>query len=370
LRAEGIGIASTAAVEVPVLLAERQTTSRLAALDTARGLAIVGMVVHHSAQCLKSAQPAGLADWMVSVIGGIPTGLFLLLAGIGIGFLGRTAARFGIPARAILWPRARFLLVIGIVNMLAWPYDILRLYGLVMLLAPWMLRASPRSLGLAGVAIVALQQVLLYLVAPSDHDWGEGTPSTEIPWLWLTGLLLDGARPLLPWAALIFLGLGLSRLDLGSPAVRIRLLVCGALLTVLAHAVAAMAELALPQEDPLLRISWGTRDDPATPFFVLSVAGWAMVLLALSMASWVRWPRSRLLAALGDTGRLSLTWYVAHVWFLSWLEDGLEVEVPTGWTLLIALGLSLVMIWASVRWSRRADRGPFEALLRRTPHVR
>ena len=131
---------------------EIQTIQRIAGYDLARAVAIFGMVVHHfELTMVADADPlSGLARWMI-IFDGRPAALFLILAGVGITLLSRRAVDSGDVAqiarvRMTFLKRGLLLFGLGYLNLLVWPGDILRIYGVSLVLAAWLFDASDRRL--------------------------------------------------------------------------------------------------------------------------------------------------------------------------------------------------------------------------------
>src|SRR5262245_56304077 len=127
--------------------------SRIVGYDLARALAILGMVVVHFSIVIAKdwTQPAWLASIVFGFLDGRAAATFVVLAGIGITLMSRRAVESGDPAalaevRRRLVRRGFFLLAIGFVNLILWPGDILRVYGVSLLLATTLITASNRRL--------------------------------------------------------------------------------------------------------------------------------------------------------------------------------------------------------------------------------
>ena len=111
---------------------------------------------------------------------------------------------------------------------------------------------------------------------------------------------------------------------------------------------------------------FGLQSMPPLPLFLLNATGFALLLIGTCMLIARRWNDWWGVRALGATGRLAFTWYVAHI------VVGLGGVIVFGWTRVShqrALSTALVFFSAAVAislwWKRRFSNGPLEMVLRR-----
>lgn len=115
--------------------------------DAARALAVLGMVVVHFS--LVAAADRGGPAWLAAVLGlldGRAAATFVVLAGVGITLLSRRAVTAADPVapaavRRTLTRRGVFPLAAGFVNLVVRPGDILRVYGVALLVSSRLLLA-------------------------------------------------------------------------------------------------------------------------------------------------------------------------------------------------------------------------------------
>lgn len=306
-------------------------------LDVARAIAIFGMFVVHAGLVLAPADEHVL----FTVCEGRAAATFVVVAGIA-------TSRANLPA-AVLRRRGAALLALGFLNLAVWPGDILRIYGVALLLAPWLRRASSRALVAASLTLFAAFVPLL-LFARWDSRWRWQDLSYEGLWT-PTGLarnlVFDGFRALVPWLGLFTLGLALGRSD--DHRLR-RLALPGALIAVFAAALSAILVDRLGGGEHAVAIA-GTGSMPPMPLFLATAVGTALLVIGASM----RMPS----AALARTGRLAGTWYLGHILVLAGLAIA---EVQT--TAPVALAAAATAFTVAVAISTRVERGPFERLLR------
>lgn len=351
-------------------------SSRLIGLDVARALAILGMVVVHFS--LVGAEDETTPQWMAAILralDGRASAVFILLAGIGVTLMTRGAVQRDDVTRrnelqVVLIRRGIALLLLGLVNLMIWPGDILRIYGVSLIVASSLFDRSSRTL-LLWAAAFGLVFIGLFVSVDFSQNWDWETMTYLRLWT-LSGqvrnLFYDGFRSVFPWTGLLIFGLWLGRMDLTRQDVCRRLLVFGA-------ATAAAAEglswgllqwlaLRLPADEA--RALFGTDSMPALPLFLLAAGGTAVSVIALCCLATNRWP-GRGWRPLVATGQRALTWYVGHI--LIGLGGLVAFDQVGTRPLPAAAGLGVAFfamaVVVSTLWNRVAPRGPLEAALRR-----
>ncbi|NTX15811.1 DUF1624 domain-containing protein [Myxococcus sp. CA056] len=299
-------------------------TERLRGIDIARACAIFGMFVVHAFLVLGPPS-SGLSGWeriVFNLTEGRAAATFVLLAGLGVGQL--LSRRETTDSRRVLWRRALFLGGLGVLNLIVWPGDILRLYGVALFAAPWLHRWSSKALSGLVAALILVFPLAAFLV-DWDARWDWATLTYRGLWTpsgFVLNLGVDGFRPLLPWLAFFVLGLRLARLDWRDRATQRRMLWAGIWLFVLAEfASAGLVKLAIQSAmgerlgAQIVTALLGTHSIPPMPLFMLSALGIACLVLGGGFVLGDHLPR-RLQEALVSTGRLALTWYLGHVLLL------------------------------------------------------
>ncbi|QQR46102.1 DUF1624 domain-containing protein [Myxococcus xanthus] len=299
-------------------------SERLHGIDIARTCAICGMFVVHAFLVLGPPS-SGLSGWeriVFNLTEGRAAATFVLLAGLGVGQL--LSRRETTDSRRVLWRRALFLGVLGVLNLIVWPGDILRLYGVALLAAPWLHRWSSKALSWLVVALIFIFPLAAVFV-DWDARWDWATLTYRGLWTpsgFALNLVVDGFRPLLPWLAFFVLGLRLARLDWRDSATQRRMLWAGICLFVLSELVSAgLVKLAIQSAmgehlgENVVTALLGTHSLPSMPLFMLSALGIASLVLGGSFVLGNHLAR-RIREALVSTGRLALTWYLGHVLLL------------------------------------------------------
>ncbi|MGY1689676.1 heparan-alpha-glucosaminide N-acetyltransferase domain-containing protein [Geodermatophilus sp. SYSU D01105] len=338
---------------------------RVAGLDVARGLAVLGMFGAHLGRTGELTWDPG--TWGV-VVDGRSSILFATLAGISIALLsggavpapGRELAR----ARTRVLVRAAWVFAIGGVLELLDTFVaiILEVYAVLFVLALPFLRWSPRRLLLgAGVVALAAPPVVLAVgqFATARHE-------ERGPFVWL---LVTGHYPALVWLAFVLVGLAVGRLDLRAARARAGLVAGGALAAVLGYGGGWLsARLAGPgrrfagmelgfgrsgEWDP----AWfaGAEPHSGTPFEVVGSAGVAVAVIGVCLVLADLAPRpTHPVAAVGAMALSVYTAQIVAIWLLG-------VASSDDWGLWVRFTVTALVV-ATV-WRLQLGRGPLERLL-------
>lgn len=336
---------------------------RLAGIDAARGLALVGMIV-------VNVGPVGsqsLLQRLYLLPYGRASVLFVVVAGIGMGYL--LSRR---PERerwsTVTW-RAALLFGGGVAlqELTDQVNVILPTYAILFLLAPLLWRLPDRALLGVGVAIALAGPAVIVVhetIWPGPQPVAPVTLGTP-PWEAAYSLLLTGRYPLLSWTVPFVAGLCVARLDLTDTAVLRRLAAGGAAVAASAVAIAQLAYLLIgPDAD---RGPWRLLTGAAhgqMPLWLASSIGGAVAIVAACALLLRRFERAPVLGWLVACGRLSLTLYVLHFVVLALIKPAQGFSLGQGF--LISSALVVALIVAAVLWARTGRTGPIEQLLRRS----
>lgn len=344
------------------MLREHSSGRRIAGLDIARALAIIGMVAMH-------VGPASGED-LWGVLYALPSGrasiLFVVLAGLGMGLIDKLKPEAR-AMHAVRWAWfAAVLLPLGLALQLldhgVWivlhHYAALFLIGLLALRLPprWLLPAAIFA-GIAGGAAL----LVLRINAP-DLPLREGVSISDPIGNVLLGLTVSGPYPLITWMCPFLAGMWLGRLDLRSKAVRTRMVLIGAGLALSAFVASRLLVLLFgPVEGPR---HWSLllTDAPHSqmPLWLLGSTGSAAMVIGLSLIAGDRMGRA--LWPLVALGQLALTVYVGHVLALhAFRGPTISSEVAQG--ALILFGITAVSVLFAVAWRQLFPRGPLELIL-------
>ena len=354
---------------------------RIIGYDVARSVAMLGMIVVHFS--LVAASERTGPEWMsfiLSLLDGRASATFVILAGIGLTLLSRKAVDSGDPqavikVQNIFVRRGIFLLIVGFINLTIWPGDILRIYGVSLLIASRLLRAPNRVL-LAVAIGFALTFALLLMVCDFEKNWEWQTMTYRNLWTptgIVRNLFFDGFRSVFPWTGFLLFGMWLGRFDLTDRDLNSRLLIASGLTAIGAELTSRLLLWFLrtrPQEGldtATVQALFGTESMPALPLFLMAAGGTGTAVIALSVRLTSALP-SRIWTPLVATGQMALTWYFAHIvvglgsLVLFNLAGTQSLPAAASYGLLFFATAVLI----SCAWKSSARYGPLEWVMRQT----
>jgi uncharacterized membrane protein len=363
---------ATASTAAPAVTAGGLRAGRLAGLDLARALAMLGMLVEHSLQ-YPDLEPKGVL-WSVY---GRSAPLFVLVAGVGLSLATRPPR---LPlARAMVAARVPFLFLVGLVLSVWVDGVILQSFALFFLVGLCLVGLPRAVLALLAAACLVGGPLYLTVLRRSGEIgfFGSrddiGFPGLSEPGTLLEGLLLDH-YPAVVWLGFFFVGMLVGRLAL-SPRTARRLFVGGTAASVLLLTVGWAGSRAFGPEPipfslaPPAPTTWS---EHWTTYGFSSSVGWALSSCALALATVgaalvladLAGSRRRWLSPFVALGAMSLSFYVAQFAYL----DTLWLEVKPHLTTTLTYFLASVAFWvlfafAAQLWFRVLPRGPIELLV-------
>lgn len=218
------------------------TTSRLAGLDAARTLAILGMFAAHIFPLYLTNESGELQATTTGLVASSRASvLFMVLAGVSLGLFASGLQRRGMGTAQRILVILRRALVIAVLGMLIGPFNegianILVHYGVLFALLSVAVLLPTKALApLAGLWLVATPVCWRPLADRwQDQTLGHNPSFLDLqdPILLFMDLSISGYYPLLVWCGYGLLGLSLSRLPLHRATTAGWLLAGGALLAV------------------------------------------------------------------------------------------------------------------------------------------
>ncbi|MFY7066562.1 heparan-alpha-glucosaminide N-acetyltransferase domain-containing protein [Nocardiopsis changdeensis] len=379
--------------------------TRIDGIDAARALAVFGMfIVHLGVDSMGLLSPEDYAWDLHGIVRGNSSALFAFLAGVSLAMMtGRTRPLAGDPLfRAVvrIVTRAVLIALLGLIlDLMAVPVAIILTYygGFFLLALPlvrlrsWMLWTVAGALAVVGPPLSFLLRDTLFPVQPRT---GAVTSFTEF--------FLTGYYPAITFMVFMTAGMAVGRLDLTDRAVRLRLLVVGAVAAACGYLGSWLAlgplggmerlmELRAPElagaplsavTDPValeeLRYAvdqeaesisgqvptdswwWLAVNTPhtGTTFEILEAVGQGLVVLVLCM--WLCERARPVMYPLVSVGRMPLTVYTGHLVVIAMLVAAAGYEFYTPWlTERFILG---ALLFATL-WRLAFGRGPAEFLL-------
>lgn len=374
-----------------------QTTAaprRLTGIDAARGVALFGMMSTHILPLY--APGSTTATWTALVFSGRASGLFAVIAGIGLALLtgGRSphrdrtlsADRTGIAVRALLIALTGLILG-GVETNIA---IILFHYGVLFLLALPFVGLRLRALAAWTVGWLVLAPVAAYLLRPVvtagvDPPTLGGNPVFDhflVPQTLAADIMLTGYYPALQWLGFILVGLVIGRLDLrrlpvqlgllgggvaaaiGAKLLSAQLLGAGGLAAILGtpdgarYPLEAMLDVGLAGIDQSGSWWWLAVSAPhsGSSLDLVHVSGAAAAVVAVCLLLTRRIPQA--LLPLSAPGAMTLTLYSLHICVMSWADQLTPLPDPLQlfWLQLAAA------VAVGILFQRVGSRGPLELI--------
>lgn len=357
---------------------QKHKIGRIDGLDFARFIAFFGMVfVNFKIVMLPSFLSVGKVNWFYSLLEGRAAALFVILAGVGLGLtvqVARLNNDTGLGSfRSTTLKRGLFLFAIGMLNAIIFNADILHYYGIYFLFAAFLAPLSGLSLKLIISGLMVLATVMLFLL---DFDTGWEWDAIEyVGFFTLEGgirnLFYNGWHPVLPWLAFLLFGVLLSRINLTSKSVQIKMIVGGVLIALIVSYVSQYIRVALFTSSDLglqeLSPVFSLGPIPATIFYMISATASSCAVIAASIIVAKKFSNFSIVKAINIAGRQTLTLYIAHIYLGMWVMDSLGMLGNSGVTISLLTTVLFVFV-ATIAcniWANFFKLGPLETVMRK-----
>ena len=355
-------------------------TSRIAALDVARAIALIGVVVMNYIGSMWIPTWGGgftdrLFDPFVGVLSTRFAATFVLVAGIGVSLM--TASARATDDRAVIsrmrWRLARrgvLLYVVGFFLNFAWPGTILFFYGAYFLIAIALIQLSDRAL----VGVGTLSAVIATVVATWSNwkasrgeyvGWLNTDPVSSLQDL-VVRTFFDYTHPVFPWLAFLSAGMIIGR-HLGTlPAWRARVFAIALVVTALVYGGVSLLDR-FDRRSGVIMYSL-TSAQPYGRGLVYVVTTLGIAIMAFLAISWLaeEYSTASLVVALQRTGQLTLSLYLLHVLvycaFVNWFGWIGGNQLSTA--ISFAVGFWVAAVAIGSWWHHRIGRGPAEVIYR------
>ncbi|MDM8524138.1 heparan-alpha-glucosaminide N-acetyltransferase domain-containing protein [Desulfococcaceae bacterium HSG8] len=352
---------------------------RIKGFDFARALAIFGMVLVNFKIVMNATRGS---EWLlsaVSLLEGRASAIFVILAGVGITLMtGKARLSNDINMirknRLSLLKRSALLIFIGLLYSPVWPADILHFYGFYIAIAAFLFTVENRTLLLCASGFM-LGFVVLLLVMDYETGWNWDTLTYQDFWSakgMFRHIFFNGFHPVFPWAAFLFIGLWLGRLDVSVYSVRRKLIIgslliwsCTELLSYLLIHFLSPDIPDLPSE--IIVFLLGTKPMPPMPQYIIASGSLAVLVISLSISLTLRFSGNILINALCKTGQISLTLYVSHVIIgMGFLEAiGRLENQSVEFSVMSSSVFALCSVLFAHLWVSKLGTGPLERVFRR-----
>jgi len=343
------------------------SSNRLEGLDLARFVALVGMVVVNFKIVMGAENEDGVLDLLTGALEGRAAATFVVLAGIGLGLAAMRSDHA--QTISVTLKRAMFLLVLGLLNSLVFPADILHYYAFYFLFGIPLLRLDSDSL---VTVIVLLNVAFVVMLFVFDYEAGWNWDDYSYAGFWtpngfVRNLFFNGWHPIIPWLGFLLVGFLLSRTSLSQVATQHRLILFGAVIFVFAEIASGLLSGPLAAIDPELEVFATTEPVPPMPLYILAGSGASLVVIGLCLRLSGGLRRSGILGVVTPAGRQTLTLYIAHILIGMGTLDALGMLGGQSLSTAVAAAILfclLTVIYAYI-WSRFFKRGPIEAVMRK-----
>lgn len=353
---------------------------RLAALDVARAVALVGVVaMNYVGALLTPGRDRGFWGRVFDPYTGVLTtrfaATFVLVAGIGISLLTESARTGDDPtevtrARLRLARRGLLLYGTGFVLDLTWPGTILFYYGAYFLLAALLLRLATRWL-----IVIAIGSGV---IATTFATWVEWKISRRQPVTWIgferveslqdlaVRTFIDYTHPVLPWITFVCAGMVIGRHIDTLTSWRRRVTILASAAVVVVYVTVSVLDSTSSRDGVITGHLTSLRTFDRGLLYLISTLGIAIVgFLAITVIVEKNVHR-RLVVHFQRAGQLTLSLYLLHVLVFSMVVNWFGfVDRESLTAALTFAGIYwLVAITAASWWHHRVGRGPAEVVLR------
>ncbi|SFS02010.1 Uncharacterized membrane protein YeiB [Microbacterium sp. cf046] len=340
---------------------------RIAGVDLARGLAVIGMVAAHLLW-IDDFDFADASTW-IGVVDGRSSILFATLAGVSIGLVTGGTSPLAPPemrvARGRLAVRAGMLWLIGIWLIATGVpvYVILPAYALLFLIALPLVTLGARSLFLLAGALALVMpfvQVLLDSLPFWSTAWGE-----------LVSVAIGWHYPFPVWIAFVLAGLGAARAGILTLRVQLWLLAAGSALAVAGYGLDAASGATASEIVRFGGAVWTAAPHSSGLLEVIGSGGFALAVIGLcllacrTILTWVALP-------VRAVGAMPLTAYTAQL--VIWAIAATVIlgnpgdlrgfrDLEPFWPIILSL------VIGCTAWALLIGRGPLEWLVDRVARL-
>jgi uncharacterized protein len=351
-------------------------TNRIQGIDFARSLAIFGMIIINFKLVFHANEGSAVLVGLSDFLAGKAAALFVVLAGVGVS-LSTNRARLDNDLVTLkkkkkdLLIRALILFVIGTSYIAIWPADILHFYGVYILIGVMLFGVKDKIfLKIAMFTIALYSMSLLFL----DYEVNWNFETFEYANFWtfsgfFTNLFFNGFHPVIPWVAFLLLGMWLGRLDLSNKAELKKILIISVSVFLVANIIShglvyftQMVDPSMAKEDIIAL--FGTTPMPPMIFYMISGASLSITIIILSIMLGERLKNNFLFNAMSNTGKLAMTFYVAHVIIgMGLIEELYDLEkdvFSVDFSVYYALVFSFACIIFANIWLKFFRIGPLE----------
>ena len=352
---------------------------RIIGIDVARALAVIGMIIVN----FKIVIGENGLSWVKSFAGifdGKAAATFVVLAGVGLAIMTNSAiknndkSKLKIVRNKIL-KRALFLFIIGISYITIWPADILHFYGIYMLIIILLLTSKERTIIISAISLIIVFPMLLPFW---NYEIGWNFETLEYQGFWtingfIRNLFFNGFHPVIPWTSFMLFGYWFGKQDLNNDKFIKKTfwisIISFISIQILSYfSVSILSEGNQESAKELTEIL-GTNPMPPLPIYMFSGISIAFAIITACIIIAKHFKNNIIIHALNKTGQLALSFYVAHVIIGMGIIEAINPskmgEYSVEFSVIYALGFSLICILFAVVWKKHKKSGPMEWIMRK-----
>jgi uncharacterized membrane protein YeiB len=352
---------------------------RIEGLDAARALAIIGMIIVNF-KIVFGNEGSSFFQNFGHLFEGRASATFVVLAGIGLALMTNRTVQSNDKielkkARITIVKRATFLFVIGLAYTPLWIADILHFYGIYMFITLLFITMRKHWALITSILLIVIYPLIM-LIINYDTAWDFNT--FEYANLWtLTGfirnLFYNGFHPVFPWVSFMLIGLWFGKHDLSDNRFLKKTAIASISVFILTLIVSRVLIAFLSEGNPTivteLEEILGTSPMPPLPIYMISGSSFALFIISMSVLIAEKFKNNVIILTLTKTGKLALTFYVAHVvvgmgimfLFIPEKIGNLSIEFSIIYSLIFGLAC---IIFANI-WLKYKQIGPLEWVIRK-----
>lgn len=352
---------------------------RIVGLDVARALAVIGMIVVNF-KVVFGEHGGWWLEVLVGFFEGKASATFVVLAGVGLALLANFMTHGQDTTKAMqirkkIFKRALFLFVVGVSYLPLWTADILHFYGVYMVVVLLFLTSKKSTILTTSFVLICIYPLLLLFF---DYEMGWDFENLEYYGLWtfegfVRNLFFNGFHPVLPWVSFMLFGFWLGKHDLNSVNFIKRAFFVSLTLflsiQLLSYALLGFFATNDMQTQEEIQALFGTHPMPPMPIYMINGITFASTIISFCILISKQFSTNPIIRSLHKTGKLALTFYVAHVVLGMGIVVVLYPEQLTHFSLEFAVTYALVFSMACICfalvWLRYNSFGPLEWLMKR-----
>ncbi|MBW1649700.1 MAG: DUF1624 domain-containing protein [Deltaproteobacteria bacterium] len=352
---------------------------RIAGINVARALAVIGMIIVNfkivlgktGNNCLKA---------FIQIFDGKAAATFVVLAGVGLALMTNSVIKSQNrqklkTAQKRIIKRALFLFIVGLSYIKIWPADILHFYGIYMMATLPFINKKPKQALIGALALIFIYPLLLLFW---NYETGWNFIILEYKDFWtlegfLRNLFYNGFHPVIPWTAFMLVGLWFGKQNMTNKKFIKKTLIISASALIIVQfisylSIRIISKISGETIESLTEIL-GTSPMPPMPIYMLNGIFAALTIISASILISEQFQNSKIINALNKTGQLALTFYVAHVIIGIGIVEAINPaklgKYSIEFSASYAIIFSLLCVLFAIVWLRYKKTGPLELIMRK-----